>query len=142
MKKPSFNEAIAKILKDDTRYDEMAYHFMREALDYTVKMLSKPVDGPGRHVSGAELLEGTRQYALQEYGPMAKTVLNRWGIQKCEEFGEIVFNMVEKGLLGKTEEDRREDFTGGYDFDQAFCEPFKPTTPSSKPRPRSEKEKR
>ena len=142
MKKPSFNEAIAKILKDDPRFDEMAYHFMREALDYTVKMLSKPVEGPGRHVSGAELLEGARQYALQEYGPVAKTVLNRWGIHNCEDFGEIVFNMVEKGLLGKTEEDRREDFTGGYDFDEAFSSPFKPKASETESLPKSKKEQR
>jgi uncharacterized repeat protein (TIGR04138 family) len=126
MKKISFEEALRKILGADSRYDEQAYHFLRESLDFTVKMLSKPVEGPGRHVSGAELLEGTRQYALQEFGPIAKTVLNRWGVHCCEDFGRIVFNLVDQGILGKTEEDKHEDFCGGYDFDEAFVKPFLP----------------
>jgi len=127
MKKVNFNEALARILEDDPRYDEHAYLFLREALDHTIKMLAKPVDGPARHVSGSELLEGIRQYALKEFGPMAMTVLNRWGIRRCEDFGEIVFNLVDKGILGKTDEDRKEDFAGGYDFNKAFREPFRPS---------------
>lgn len=126
MKKVHFNEALAMILQKDSRYDENAYLFLREALDFTIKLLAKPAQGPARHVSGGELLEGIRQYALKEYGPMAKTVLNRWGISRCEDFGEIVFNLVEAGTLGKTDEDKREDFAGGYDFEKAFRDPFRP----------------
>jgi uncharacterized repeat protein (TIGR04138 family) len=126
MKKASFTEALAQILEKDRRYDEHAYLFIREALEFTIKLLQKPKSGAGRHVTGAELLEGIRQYALREYGPLARTVLHRWGIRRCEDFGEIVFNLVESGVLGKTEQDRREDFAGGYDFDQAFREPFRP----------------
>lgn len=126
MKKVHFNEALAMILTKDSRYDEHAYLFLREALDFTIKLLAKPAQGPARHVSGGELLEGIRQYALKEYGPMAKTVLNRWGINRCEDFGEIVFNLVEAGTLGKTDEDKREDFAGGYDFEKAFRDPFRP----------------
>ena len=126
MKKVNFNEALAQILKDDPRYDEQAYLFLREALDFTIKLFAKPIGGPGRHVTGTELLDGIRQYALQEYGAMTKTVLNRWGIHKGEDFGNIVFNLVEKGILGKTEQDRKEDFAGGYDFDEAFRQPYRP----------------
>jgi uncharacterized repeat protein (TIGR04138 family) len=126
VKKVNFNEALGQILKDDPRYDEQAYLFLREALDFTIKLFAKPIGGPGRHVTGSELLDGIRQYALQEYGAMAKTVLNRWGIQKGEDFGNIVFNLVEKGILGKTEQDRREDFLGGYDFEEAFRQPYRP----------------
>lgn len=125
MKKIRFEEALAEILQSDRRYDAEAYQFVREALDFTIKLLDKPAEGPGRHVTGAELLEGIRQYALQEYGPMALTVLHRWGVRRCEDFGEIVFNMVEQGILGKTEQDRKEDFAGGYDFDTAFRQPFR-----------------
>jgi uncharacterized repeat protein (TIGR04138 family) len=125
MKRISFSEALAQIVREDDRYDEHAYFFVREALDFTIKLLSKPLQGPGRHVSGSELLEGIRQYALQEFGPMAKTVLNRWGVNRCEDFGNMVFNLVEKGVLGKTDQDRKEDFAGGYEFDAAFREPFK-----------------
>ncbi len=126
MKKANFNEALAQILQEDKRYDENAYHFLREALDFTIKMLGKPQAGAARHVSGVELLEGVRQYALKEYGPVTQTVLGRWGIRRCEDIGEIVFNLVDKGVLGKTEEDKREDFAGGYDFDEAFRQPFRP----------------
>jgi uncharacterized repeat protein (TIGR04138 family) len=126
MKKVHFNEALGQILREDPRYDEHAYYFLREALDFTIKLLAKPAGGAARHVSGGELLEGIRQYALQEYGPMARTVLNRWGVKRCEDFGEIVFNLVQKGILGKTDQDRKEDFAGGYDFDEAFLQPFRP----------------
>lgn len=126
MKKIHFQEALAGILARDPRYAEDAYHFVREALDFTIKLLDKPQEGPGRHVTGQELLEGIRQYALKEYGQMALRVLNTWGIHKTEDFGEIVFNMVEAGILGKTEEDKKEDFHGGYDFETAFVRPFLP----------------
>ncbi len=125
MKKVSFQEALPQLLERDPRFTEDAYHFLREALDFTVKLLDKPVEGPGRHVSGQELLEGIRQYAVKEYGPMALRVLNTWGIRRTDDFGEIVFNMVESGLLGKTDEDRKEDFAGGYDFEVAFVQPFR-----------------
>jgi uncharacterized repeat protein (TIGR04138 family) len=124
MKKLSFEEALAQITREDPRYDEQAYHFLREALDFTLKLLNKPATGKGRHVSGGELLEGIRQYALKEFGPMTRTVFTRWGITRCEDFGEIVFNLVNKGVLGKTDEDRKEDFAGGYDFEEAFHRPF------------------
>jgi len=80
-----------------------------------------------RHVSGQELLEGLRRFALDQFGPMAKTVFDHWGVRRCEDFGEIVFNMVEKGILGKTDQDSREDFRGGFDFEEAFVKPFQPS---------------
>ncbi len=128
MQKPSFTEAIEEIVRQDPRFDRDAYLFVREGLDFTVKMLKKNPHGPAqhRHVSGQELLDGLRRYALEQFGPMSKTVLEHWGIKQCEDFGEIVFNMVEKGILGKTEQDRREDFKGGYDFEEAFVRPFQP----------------
>lgn len=126
MKKVSFEEALKQIMVADPRYDDNAYHFVRESLDFTVKMLSKPVEGPGRHVAGEELLEGIRQYALQEFGPIAKTVLNRWGVQSTQDFGEIVFSLVEHGILGKTDEDSKSDFLNGYDFADVFRRPFLP----------------
>jgi uncharacterized repeat protein (TIGR04138 family) len=130
MKKVNFQEALLGILDRDPRYAEDAYHFLREALDFTIKLLEKPVEGPGRHVSGQELLEGIRQFALKEFGPMALRVLNTWGIRRTDDFGEMVFNMVGAGILGKTDEDRREDFAGGYDFDAAFAKPFRAIRPA------------
>jgi uncharacterized repeat protein (TIGR04138 family) len=119
-------EETAELLKADPRYAADAYAFVGEALSFTAKQLNKPAEGPGHHVSGAELLEGIRQYALQQYGPMAKTILNTWGIQNCLDFGHIVFNMVNRKILGKTDEDSLDDFKGGFDFDQAFRAPFAP----------------
>lgn len=126
MKKVSFQEMVELMTREFPRFDGQVYYFLREALDFTIKLFEKPLEGPGRHVSGTELLDGIRKFALQEYGPIAKTVLNRWGIHRCEDFGEVVFIMVEKGVLGKTDEDRREDFSGGYDFETAFVQPFRP----------------
>lgn len=126
MKHGDFQETVARMVEQNPRYAEDAYFFIREALDYTIKLLEKPTEGKGRHVSGQELLDGIRQFALKDFGPMAKTVLKTWGITRCEDFGEIVFIMVRHGVLGKTDDDRREDFSGGYDFDTAFLKPFRP----------------
>lgn len=133
MKHVSFEEALAAILATDQRYDLQGYLFIREALDFTVKWLKKTEkEGPARHVSGQQLLEGIRKYALQEYGPLAKTTLNRWGIKTSRDVGEIVFSLVHTGVLGKTEEDRIEDFDRWMDFDEAFRAPFRP---AAKPQP-------
>jgi len=126
MQKITFEEAVAQILKEDPRYAPEAYPFIREALDFATQSLKKPSEGPGRHVTAAELLEGIRQYALKEYGPMAMTVLNAWGIRQCTDFGQIVFNLVNKEFLGKTDDDSVRDFDGGYDFETAFRAPFTP----------------
>lgn len=122
MKNSSADDVLKRLLEKDPRYAAEAYGFLRAGLEFTVRRLEKP-----RHVSGQELLEGLRIFALAEFGPMAKTVLNGWGVLSTDDFGEMVFNLVEAGLLGKTEEDRREDFSDGFDFDEAFCEPFRPT---------------
>ena len=122
----SFTDAIQKICGKDDRYEFDAYVFMREVLDVTSKMLDKPSEGPERHVSGRELLDGIRLYALQEFGPMTRTVLEAWGVRATKDFGEIVFNMVENGVLGKTENDAKSEFMNGYDFFDAFVAPFLP----------------
>ena len=127
MQKLNFGETVDAIVKEDGRYDRDAYYFVREGLDYTIKMLKKETRGAGRHVSGQELLDGLRRFALDEFGPMAKTVLTHWGVKKCEDFGEIVFHMVDEGILGKTEQDTPEDFKGGYDFEEAFVKPYQPS---------------
>ena len=124
MNHPTTDDLLAPILAKDTRYRPEAYFFVREALDHTVRQLETP-----RHVSGRELLEGIREYALGEYGPVAKRVLAEWGIHECIDFGHIVFNLVNEGLLGKTDEDSIEDFHGGYDFTEAFLHPFRPREP-------------
>jgi uncharacterized repeat protein (TIGR04138 family) len=126
MEEVSFEQAMGLIRARDARYQDGAYAFVREALDYTQKTVGKTNRGRLRHVTGQELLQGIRDYALAQYGPMATLVLEEWGIHNCQDFGEIVFNMVETGVLAKTETDSRADFAGGYDFYEVFRKPFLP----------------
>ena len=139
MQEVSLEQAVEQICLQDPRYARDAYIFLREALDHTQKVVAKPArEGRGshegkreekppvRHVTGGQLLEGIRVYALEQFGPMVPTVFEEWGIRTCVDFGEIVFNMVEIGLLAKTETDTREDFKIGYSFEEAFRKPFLP----------------
>jgi uncharacterized repeat protein (TIGR04138 family) len=126
MQEGDFLAVVQRIIAKDPRYAADAYLFVREALDFTVKTLRKPTEGPQRHVTGQELMDCMRQYALNEFGPMAFTVLNEWGVTRTEDFGDLVFNLVDAGVLGKTETDTREDFAGGYSFAEAFQTPFLP----------------
>ncbi len=121
-----FSQVVDLVLKDDSRYGKGAYYFVRKALDYTVKNLKGDEERTSKHVSGQELLEGIRKYALDQYGPLALTVLANWNVRKCSDFGDIVFNLVDFGVLGKTEQDQREDFLNGYDFKEVFLQPFRP----------------
>ncbi len=140
MQTPNFEDVVTAIVSNDKRYGIEAYTFLREALDHTQKGVAKAHKNETRHVSGGELLQGIRNYAITTYGPMTITVLEEWGIRRCEDFGELVFNLVEHGLLSKTENDSREDFQNGYDFDTAFRKPFLPQhkqkhEPASEPHP-------
>ncbi len=127
-----FNEIVNLICKEDPRYDRKAYAFLREGLDHAVKEVrKKDVERSRRslHITGAELLMGLRAYALDQYGPLAITVLNSWGVKQCGDMGEIVFNLIEYNVFSKTEDDRREDFTEIYTFEDAFVKPFLPANP-------------
>jgi uncharacterized repeat protein (TIGR04138 family) len=97
MQEVSFEEALEILTIKDPRYPRDAYLFVREALDHTQRSLTKDRQGIIRHVSGQELLAGIRDYASAQFGPMAMMVLEQWGIRCCQDFGEIVFNMVETG---------------------------------------------
>ena len=124
-----FAEVVGLICREDSRFDRKAYDFVRLGLDHTVKEFKKKEAARGarsRHVTGQELLEGLRAYALDQYGPLAKTVLNSWGIRRCSDFGDIVFNLIEYNVFSKTESDRREDFADIYSFEDAFVKPFLP----------------
>jgi len=127
----SFEKALDEVCAKDARYTREAYLFLREALDHTRKIVAKDGRGRRRHVSGQELLAGVREFALAQFGPMAITVLHEWGIRTGADFGEIVFNLIDAGWLAKTKEDSRADFEGGYDFDEAFRQPFLPRNKQS-----------
>ncbi|HTY45546.1 MAG TPA: Minf_1886 family protein [Patescibacteria group bacterium] len=110
-----FYRKVEGIIEKDPRYKADAYEFVMQALWFTQKKLKVQAD-----VSGRQLLEGIRDFALEQYGPMARAVLAHWGIKATADFGELVFNMVDVGLMGKTDRDSRDDFKEVYDFDQAF----------------------
>ena len=137
MQEVSFEEALVKIRAKDPRYHRDAYYFVREALDYTQKTVGTDTRKRIRHVTGQELLAGIRAFALQQFGPMARTVLEEWGVHRGEDFGEIVFNMIEVGWLAKTNKDSRADFEHGYDFDEAFRQPFLPKSKQTIPAPQA-----
>ena len=132
MQDPDFAEIVGLICKEDSRFDRKAYDFIRLGLDHTVKELKSKEStraSRSRHVSGPELLEGLRVYALDQFGPLTKTVLESWGIRRCSDFGDIVFNLIEYKVFRKTDNDRREDFSDLYSFEDAFVKPFLPAKP-------------
>ena len=118
---------IQELVEKDPRYQEDAYVFVREGLDYTVHEKNEVPKNQSHHVRGWELAEGIREYAIREYGPVTLRVLRHWGIESCEDLGEIVYNMIDAQILGKTPEDNKTDFHDVYDFEEAFRDPFLPT---------------
>lgn len=104
-----------------------AFHFVREGLAHTVKMVHGPDleerEDEKRHVSGQQLCMGLKDHAIRQYGLLARAVLERWNIRATSDFGKIVFAMIEAGHMKKTDEDSLEDFYGVYDFDEAFATP-------------------
>jgi uncharacterized repeat protein (TIGR04138 family) len=131
MQKIGFAEALDSIVRSDPRYQRDAYVFLRDALDFTTKQQKKAKGTGIRHVSGPELLEGVRQYALKEFGPMVMTVFDNWGLHTSEDIGNMVFNLIGAGIFGKTEEDSIEDFRNVYDFEEVFVKPFAPEKPAA-----------
>jgi uncharacterized repeat protein (TIGR04138 family) len=120
---------LDEVVRRDSRYALEAYEFLFAALAHTQKMLGRvppeedepePGTEHSYHVSGPELLEGARSLALEQFGLMARTVFRQWGINRTDDFGEIVFNLVEAGLMSKTSKDQRQDFQDVYDLDEAL----------------------
>lgn len=124
---------LAEVLNRDPRYAPHAYAFVFEALRYGQKVLSMGSDAEGeeQHVSGQQLCEAIRRYALDQFGFMAKCVLNSWGVHKSGDFGNIVFNLIQVEQMKKTPRDRREDFENVFDFDAGLAQSFKITLPES-----------
>ena len=123
-----FVEAAEKLAAEG-HYDKEAYFFLRDALETTLKRRKKARREPGGHVSAAELLDGFRVHALEEFGPMAITVLDFWKVRSCEDVGRMVFDLIDAGVFGKTDQDSLDDFRAGFDFGEAFARPFRPEPP-------------
>lgn len=111
---------ILGIVESDPRYRYEAYEFVFEALDFTLRRRSEPM----KHVTGQEIMESVRLLALEQFGFLARSVLEQWGIRRTDDFGEVVFNLIEADLLQKTADDRREDFSNLYDFEQVLDAAF------------------
>ncbi len=133
------NKSLVRLLKEDTRYKLDAYHFVREALTFAQEELGMgaPPEFDSEqgvyepHLTGQQLCEAIRIYALQQFGYMAKVVLNSWGVYSTNDFGEIVYNLIRIGQMKKSKHDRREDFDDVYDFDEALQERFEITLPDA-----------
>jgi len=113
-------EKFRRLLKTDRRYQPEAYNFLYEALEYTLKHVVSPRGRSNQHVTGQELLEGIRRYSIEQFGCLARLVLATWGIQRTDDFGEMVFNLVNQDLMGKQESDSKKDFHRIYDFEDVF----------------------
>jgi len=112
------NDFLAKLealVEKHPKYKLEAYSFLLSGLNDTIRKLPAP-----RHVTGQELCEGLRAFALDQYGPLARLVLEHWGIAVTRDFGEMVFILIGEGLMSKTDEDSVSDFEGVYDFKDAF----------------------
>jgi len=118
---------LIALLEQDKRYKLDAYQFVRDALDYAQSVIQMPTQDTGesspsveRHITGQQLCEAIRLYAVEQYGLLAKAVLNSWGIHNTGDFGEIVYNLIRIKQMKKSKTDRREDFDNVYEFDGAF----------------------
>jgi uncharacterized repeat protein (TIGR04138 family) len=130
---------LAELLRRDRRYHRDAYFFVFEALRFAQEQLGlggmRGTDAPDveeeRHITGQQLCEAIRQYAVQQYGMLSKNVLNEWGVHNTGDFGEIVFNLIDIGQMKKTASDRREDFDNVFNFDDGLHDAFLPITSDS-----------
>lgn len=143
MLKLDFAAAVELIVQRDPRFDKDAYFFLKEVLEYTAGEGKKHKEPQGRHVTGQQLLEGVRKVALAQFGPMVLTVFDAWGVKRGEDFGDMVYSLIDAGFFRKSPQDSPEDFAGGYSFYDAFVVPFLPSSsPVQKgPRPRRRENK-
>jgi uncharacterized repeat protein (TIGR04138 family) len=126
MQKEQFEAAIMRIISRDKRFEREAFSFLKEALDFTIQDFSAKTPENSSHVSAAQLLHGFRDLALKEFGPMAATLFNEWGIHRCADIGDMVFLLIQEGAFGKQDNDRQEDFIEIFTFENAFVVPFLP----------------
>jgi uncharacterized repeat protein (TIGR04138 family) len=130
MSELQIEEKIMETASRDGRYHGEAYRFVFDALDFVLISLGRHQQPIGdRHVSVEQLLDGVREFALDQFGPLSRTVLEYWGIYRTEDIGEIVFNLVEAGLLNKQDTDNKADFANGFNFREAFEESYSPEIP-------------
>ena len=121
MTTPTFEDAVSRIVRKDPRFAERAYSFLKDALDFTMQRVEERENGSQRHVSGQELLEGFRDYALAQFGRIFKTL---HVLSNGKNVGEMVFLLIEEDVFSKQPEDSLDDFKGFMSFRKAFEEPY------------------
>jgi uncharacterized repeat protein (TIGR04138 family) len=118
------NSLTSSPVKARPRYHRNAYHFVFSALQFTQEKLNRTaahvLHEEDAHITGQELCNGLRELALQKFGLMTRTVLRHWGVTSTDDIGRIVFELIERGEMRKTENDALDHFMDLYDFDHAF----------------------
>ncbi len=118
----SFEDAVDAILAKHPEYKAEAYSFVRQALDVASEHFHKSKEAP--HLTAEELYLGACAHALEEYGPLAKLVLEDWGIHSSSDIGAIVYHLIEVGVFGKQEGDSREQFNRLQSLEELLNAPF------------------
>ncbi len=126
MQPTQFMDAIKSVVLKDRRYDIGAYYFLKDALDFTVKKAAEDNNGEHRHVSAKELAQGFQSYALDEFGPMASTMMEEWGVTETLDIGNMVFLLIKEGIFGKQDSDTLEEFTNVFPLIGSLDAPFLP----------------
>ncbi len=122
----TFQEVVVQFIIEDPRYPVEAYTFVRDGFEYVMKTIAEghKASTPRMHLTGAQLSKGLKDFALEEFGPMAAFLLSQWNIRSTSDFGELVYNLIKMGLFSKTKDDRREDFDQVFDLDAELRTPY------------------
>lgn len=123
----SLEVKIEELARSDRRYACEAYQFVFETLDFVLSHPGCRRSPVAKHIQVSELLEGMRQFGLDQFGPLARCVFESWGVYTTDDFGEIVFRLIDRDLLHQGEHDRKEDFSNAFDFHEAFEAAYRPT---------------
>jgi uncharacterized repeat protein (TIGR04138 family) len=127
MTRPIFDDAVEDCLRRSRRFTREAYYFVRDSLDHTQRFLRQESGVPElTHVTGAQLCEGLRRHAIDQFGPLSRLVLNSWGLRTTTDIGGVVFLLIETGAFFRSETDSPADFDAVFDFADAFDRPFLP----------------
>lgn len=135
MRDEKFTNTVERIVDKDPRFSVEAYAFISDAVLYTTHKIESDSPAKQHHITGKELLDGIKDFAMQQFGPIAPAVLRHWGLNDSMAIGHVVFNMVNNQLLGKSQKDTIDDFKHGFDFDMEFSKPFLPENKNKTPVP-------
>ncbi len=129
----TFDDGVRECLARDPRYPKEAYLLVRDALDHAQKRLAQRNRRRATgHLNGPEILDGFRDLALSQFGPLSRVVLATWGLHSTLDVGHVVFNLIEARIFSKSDDDQISDFADVFDFEKAFDAPFRPDAPATR----------